>query len=101
MNPGIECLSTEHCYPTPDGNPVCQGPVGGGGVYTGCLADDECQAALICIDTGDIFALPCCLSWCVTSADCGAGSSCYYLATPVYVGAVEYGVCYDGLGGCF
>lgn len=99
-NPGAVCLSSEHCFPTPDGNPVCQGPVGGGGTYSACATPDECQAALNCIDTGDIFALPCCLEWCNSAADCPAGSTCEFLATAVYVGAVEYGVCYDGFGGC-
>lgn len=100
MNPGLECAATEHCFPEPDGNPICEGPVGPGGVYSSCLDATDCQAPFNCIDTGDIFLLPCCLSWCTGDADCAAGSSCYTLATPVYVGAVEYGVCYDGLGGC-
>ena len=99
-NPGAVCLSSEHCFPAPDGNPVCLGPVGAGGTYSACGTADECQAALNCIDTGDIFALPCCLEWCNSAADCPGGSTCEFLATAVYVGAVEYGVCYDGFGGC-
>ncbi len=101
QSPGPVCLASEHCFPQPDGNPICQGPVGGGGAYSACATPDDCQAALNCIDTGDIFASPCCLTWCTSAADCGAGSTCEYLATAVYVGAIEYGVCYDGLGGCF
>lgn len=76
------------------------GPVGPGSSYSGCLDPSDCQAPLNCIDTGDIFGLPCCLSWCVSNADCGLGSTCAFLATPVFVGNTEYGVCYDGLGGC-
>jgi hypothetical protein len=83
----------------PDGVPVCEGPVGPGGNYSACDDPSACQAPYNCIDTGDIFLSPCCLEWCITDADC-PGSTCSYLATPVYVGNTEYGVCYDGLGGC-
>jgi hypothetical protein len=58
------------------------------------------EAALNCIDVGDVFASACCLRWCKTSADCGVLETCEFLATPVYVGATQYGVCYDGNGGC-
>ncbi|MBK9259148.1 MAG: hypothetical protein IPM54_04870 [Polyangiaceae bacterium] len=93
-------MSTEHCFPQPNGMPTCEGPIGSGGNYAACLDPTDCQAAFNCIDTGDIFASPCCLRWCKTAADCGGLETCEFLATPVYVGATQYGVCYDGLGGC-
>jgi len=93
-------MSTEHCFPQPDGIPTCEGPVGSGSAYGACNDPSECQAALNCIDTGDIFLSPCCLRWCKTDANCNALESCVFLATSVYVGATEYGVCYDGGGGC-
>ncbi len=100
MNPGPVCGASQHCFPEPDGIPLCQGPVGPGGNYSACASPSDCQAALNCIDTGDIFASPCCLTWCTSVADCPGGSTCEFLLTPVYVGGTEYGVCYDGLGGC-
>lgn len=100
LNPGAECAATEHCFPQPDGNPLCAGPVGAGANYDGCLDPSECQANLNCIDVGDMVLLPCCLAWCTSVNDCPAGSTCEFLATAVYVGSTEYGVCYDGFGGC-
>jgi len=79
---------------------VCEGPVGNGGPYSACDDAGGCQAPLNCIDTGDIFLSPCCLSWCTSIADCPGGSTCEFLSTAVYVSGVEYGVCYDGFGGC-
>jgi hypothetical protein len=49
MNPGLVCAGTEHCFPQPNGQPICQGPVGPDGPYAGCQDPSECQAALICI----------------------------------------------------
>jgi hypothetical protein len=100
LNPGGVCTPAEHCFPMPNGVPVCQGPVGPGANYSACTTAADCQAAYECIDTGDVFLSPCCLEWCISAADCPGGSTCEYLSTPVYVGAIEYGVCYDGLGGC-
>jgi hypothetical protein len=79
---------------------MCAGPVGSGGGYASCSTPADCAAVLECVDTGDPFGLPCCLKWCTTNADCPAGNTCAFLNPSVYVGSVEYGVCYDGLGGC-
>ncbi len=99
-NPGAVCLATEHCFPSPDGVPVCLGPVGAGTAYSACATASDCGPPYECVDTGDIFLSPCCLKWCNAAADCPGGSTCEFLNPAVYVGAVEYGVCYDGLGGC-
>ena len=74
--------------------------MGGGSAYFPCSTPADCQAALQCVDTGDIFANPCCLKWCTSAANCPAGSTCEFLAPAVYVGGTEYGVCFDGFGGC-
>jgi hypothetical protein len=87
-----------HCFPEADGNPLCNGPTGLGGAYSACTAHADCSPALACFDTGDIFASPCCLTWCTSDADCTGSSTCTFLG--IFVGATQYGLCYDGLGGC-
>ena len=98
MQPSFVCLVSEHCFPQPDGTSVCQGPVGASGAYGSCATPNDCTAETNCINTGA--GNPCCLTWCTSDADCSFFETCNFLATPVYVGATEYGVCYDGLGGC-
>lgn len=99
--PSVECLSTEHCVPTPDNAPFCEGPIGVGLQYDACATAADCGGPLECVDTGDPLADYCCLTWCVTDLDCTPGSTCTPLSPAVYAGGLQYGVCYDGLGGCF
>jgi hypothetical protein len=94
------CGSAEHCLPETTGVPLCSGPVGSGAAYASCSTLADCTAALFCIDTGDTFGLPCCLMWCTSDADCSGKNTCKFLSPALYVGSVQYGVCYDGLGGC-
>lgn len=93
-NPGPGCGANMHCVPTDVGDPVCEGPVGGGGPYAACITRAECGAPLECVNDGSD---TCCMTWCSSNSDCGGAETCTFLNTPVYVGAVEYGVCWDGL----
>jgi hypothetical protein len=93
-NPSLECGANMHCVPTPTGDPICEPPVGPGGAYAACVTRAECGAPLECVNDGSD---NCCMTWCSSNADCGGGENCTFLNTPVYVGAIEYGVCWDGL----
>jgi hypothetical protein len=93
-NPGPGCGANMHCVPTEVGDPVCEAPVGAGGPYAACATRAECGAALECVNDGTD---TCCMTWCSSDGDCGGAETCTFLNTPVYVGAVEYGVCWDGL----
>jgi hypothetical protein len=94
MNPGVVCGAGKHCLPAANHIGTCKGPTGNGGQYAFCNSSNTCAPAFECIQTP--FLTTYCMKWCVTDANCGAGDSCYYFVTPVYVGATEYGVCYDG-----
>lgn len=62
--------------------------------YGFCSTSADCSAAYECVNTP--FMTVYCLKWCKTNLDCGGIDVCNTLNPPVYVGATEYGVCYDG-----
>jgi hypothetical protein len=94
MFPAPGCGSGKHCQPTQTGIPSCVGPIGVSGQYGFCGSSADCSAAYECVTTP--YSTVYCLQWCKTDADCGGLDYCNTLNPPVYVGATEYGVCYDG-----
>ncbi len=102
LMPEPVCAAGEHCLPEPQGTPASCAPAGTTPAYGGCTDNAECATITECIDVGDPFALPCCLQYCTSEADCaGLGACVAPFSEPVYADGVEYGVCYDDGGGCF
>ena len=96
MNPAAVCGAGQHCFPSPTGDTVCQGPTGLGGQYAACASDADCGPEYVCVDTGQGTVY--CMAWCTSILDCPALlDSCIPLDPAVYAGGQEYGVCYDGL----
>jgi hypothetical protein len=97
MAPSAGCGAGQHCFPSTSGATSCLGPTGLGTQYDTCSTDDDCAADHVCIDTG--LGTLYCMQWCIGTLDCPSlFDSCTPLTPAVYAGAVEHGVCYDGLG---
>jgi hypothetical protein len=95
LSPVLVCGGNNHCIPQPNGTPICQSPTGGAVQYGNCLSSDDCSGIYECVTTG--FNTTYCMQWCASNFDCvGVFDTCYPLVPAVYVGAVEWGVCYDG-----
>ncbi|MFP6683954.1 MAG: hypothetical protein VB934_04545 [Polyangiaceae bacterium] len=64
--------------------------------YGNCLSSNDCADIYECITTG--FNTTYCMQWCTADKDCPGFpfDACYPLLPAVYVGATEWGVCYDG-----
>ncbi|MEJ7732291.1 MAG: hypothetical protein WKG00_24175 [Polyangiaceae bacterium] len=93
-DPEPGCGPNAHCVPAVDAMPVCEGPVGGGTPHSPCVARPDCGAELECVAAG---AAACCMSWCASNLDCGGAEACTPVFPSVFVGAVQYGVCWDGI----
>ncbi len=95
LNPAAVCGGGYHCLPTTTGATVCDTPIGGGIQYSICSTRAECSSIYECVNTG--FGTTYCMKWCrMGFADCTGIDLCTGLAPAIYVGAQEYGVCYDG-----
>jgi hypothetical protein len=66
----------------------CAGPAGFGGPHGFCLDNSDCDQGTFC-DT----SLNECLAYCRSDLDCPFTDACYRFATPLIVGATEYGYC--------
>jgi hypothetical protein len=96
LSPAAVCGANHHCIPQTNGTPICQTPIGGGVQYGNCLSSNDCADIYECITTG--FNTTYCMQWCTVDTDCPSFpfDTCYPLLPAVYVGATEWGVCYDG-----
>lgn len=94
LSPKPGCGAGKHCKPTENGTPLCEGPVGFGTQYSSCSSSADCADVYECVNTP--FNTVYCMKWCKTDNDCGLGDFCNTLDPPLYVGATEWGVCYDG-----
>ena len=96
LSPGTVCGAGMHCIPQTNGTPICQGPTGSGTQYASCTTSDTCAPIYECVFTG---SFNWCMQWCTSDFDCPGYPTdlCYALNPAVYVGAQEWGVCYDGL----
>lgn len=82
-----------HCLPTDTGDSICEGPAGNGDQYNLCDSREDCAEVLECVFIG---VDACCLTWCTSDFDCAISELCTELDPPVYIGAQEYGLCWDG-----
>ncbi|MSP25868.1 MAG: hypothetical protein EXR75_12050 [Myxococcales bacterium] len=95
LNPGIGCGSGFHCVPQQSGMPLCAGPTGLGGQYDSCASSAQCGPPFECVQTPYLTVY--CMKWCKSDFDCiGALDACTYFSPGLYIGGVQYGVCYDG-----
>jgi hypothetical protein len=95
LNPAAGCGINNHCVPQTDGTTECVSPTGFGTQYSGCVTSADCASIYECVQTG--FGTVYCMQWCSSDFDCPILSDvCVGLAPAVYVGGVEWGVCYDG-----
>ena len=94
-NPAAECGANQHCVPQAAGDPLCD-IAGVGTAYALCPAGrSECAPIYECVFDGSD---QCCMRWCQVAANnCGGSETCTSFITPLFIGATEYGVCWDGL----
>ncbi|MBW2453834.1 MAG: hypothetical protein JRI68_04965 [Deltaproteobacteria bacterium] len=95
LNPVPVCGGGAHCAPQTNGVPLCSPPVGSGTQYSACVSSDDCAAIYECANTG---SYAWCMQWCSNDFDCPGWplDTCAFFATPVYVGSIEWGACWDG-----
>jgi hypothetical protein len=95
LDPAVACGANNHCVPQPSGVPLCSGPIGVGAQYSSCTTSAQCAAIYECVNTP--YATTYCMQWCQMGSACPSFfDACVGLAPAVYVGAQEWGVCYDG-----
>ncbi len=95
LAPEPVCGPASHCWPRPDGNPICVAPAGSGIQYDYCTESAQCDPIHECLLTGNY---KWCLQWCVTDLDCPNWyDHCTQLGQPVFVGTQAWGVCWNGV----
>jgi hypothetical protein len=81
------CPSGRGCQPSSDGRSSCFEMNENAERGDSCSYNQDCATGFTCTTEYG------CASQCRTNADCRAGYTCRSLATPLYAGAVEWGVC--------